>query len=40
MVEDIEIAEKSFGTDVSTLKVRTTRKSPKVVADDFVEILK
>ena len=24
-VEDIDIAEKIFGTDVSTLKVRTTR---------------
>ena len=37
-VEDIDIAEKIFGPNVSTLKVRTTRKSPKVVVDDFIEI--
>ena len=37
-VEYIEIAEKIFGPDVSTLKVRTTRKRPKVVVDDFIEI--
>ena len=37
-VEDIEIGEKIFGPDVSTLKVRTTRKRPKLVVDDFIEI--
>ena len=39
-VEDTEIAEKVFGTDVSTLKVRTTIKRPKVAVDDFIEILR
>ena len=37
-VEDIEMAEKIFGPDVSTLKVKTTRQRPKVVVDDFIEI--
>ena len=35
-VEDIEIAEKIFGPDVSTLKVKTTRQRPKVVVNDFI----
>ena len=38
MAEDIDKAEKNFGTDVSTLKVITTRKWTKVVVDDFIEI--
>ena len=38
MAEDIEIAEKIFGPDVSTLKGITTRKRPKVVVDYFIEI--
>ena len=37
-VEEIEILDKIFGPDVSTLKERTTRQSPKVVVDDFIEI--
>ena len=32
------MAEKIFGTDVSTLKGRTTRKMAKVVVDNFIEI--
>ena len=34
----IEIGEKIFGLNVSTLNVRTTRKRPNVVVDDFIEI--
>ena len=34
-VEDIEIAEKIFGTYMSTLKGITTIKRPKVVVDNF-----
>ena len=37
-VEDIEIAEKVFGPDMSTLKGRTTRQRPKVIVDNFIEI--
>ena len=37
-VEDIEIAEKIFGPDVSTLKVKTTRQRPKVVVNYFIWI--
>ena len=37
-VEDIEIAKKIFGPGVSTLKATTTRKTPKMVVDDFIEI--
>ena len=36
MVEYIDISEKIFGPDVSTLKVRTTGKSPKVVVEVFI----
>ena len=35
-VEDIEIADKIFGPDVSILKVITTRQSPEVVVYDFI----
>ena len=38
MVEYIDIAEKIFGPDVSNLKVRTTRHSPKFVVYNFIEI--
>ena len=37
-VVDIEIAEKIFGPDVSTLKGITTRQRPKVVVNYFIEI--
>ena len=37
-VEDIEIAKKIFGLDVSTLKVRTTRKILKVVVNSIIEL--
>ena len=33
-----EIAEKIFGSDASTLKVRTTRQSSNVFVDYFIEI--
>ena len=35
VIEDIEIAEKIFGPDVSNLKGRIKRQRPKVVVDDF-----
>ena len=38
MVVDIEISEKIFGPDYSTLKVTTTRKLLKVVVDNFIEM--
>ena len=38
MVEDVDIEEKIFGPDASTLKVITIRQTPTVVVDDFVEI--
>ena len=37
-VEDIEIVDKIFGPDVSSLKVITIIQRPKVVVDDFIEI--
>ena len=39
-VENIEIEEKIFGPAVSTLKGRTIRKSPKVVVDHLIEIIR
>ena len=36
--EDIDIVQNIFGSDVSTLKVITTRQIPKVVACDIIEI--
>ena len=38
MVEDIGIMENIFGTDLSTLKGRTTRQRQKLVVDYFIEI--
>ena len=35
-VEDIDIVDKIFGPDVSSLKAITTIQSPKVVVDDFI----
>ena len=37
-VKYIEISEKIFGTDVSTLKGITTRKTPKVFVENFIEM--
>ena len=37
-VEDIQIAEKIFSPDVSTLKLRTTRQRPKLVVEIFIEV--
>ena len=38
-VEDVNIAEKIFGPDMGTLKGKTTRRKPKPVTTDTVEIL-
>ena len=38
MVKYVEIAENIFGNDVSIFKGRTTRKTSKVVADNFIKI--
>ena len=37
-VEYINIAEKIFGPDASTLKGETTRQIPKALVGDFIEI--
>ena len=37
-VEDVNIAEKIFGPDMDTLKGKSTRKKPKPVKSDTVEI--
>ena len=37
-VEDVNIAKKIFGPDMGTLKGKTTRKKPKPVKSDTVEI--
>ena len=37
-VEDVTNAEKIFGKDIGSLKGKTTRKTPKVVKSDEVEI--
>ena len=38
MVEDVEITEKIFGPDVSTLKGITMRQRSKVVVDYFIKV--
>ena len=38
LVEDIGIEDKIFGPNVSTLKIRTTRQSQKLVVDESIEI--
>ena len=37
-VEYIEMTEKIFGPDVSTLNGRTTRQRTNVAVDDFIEM--
>jgi hypothetical protein len=37
-VNDINIAEKIFGPDVSSLKGKSTRRKPKPVRKDLIEI--
>mgnify|MGYP002176679840 FL=1 len=39
-VDDINIAEKIFGPDVSSLKGKSTRQKPKTVREDLIEIPK
>ncbi len=39
-VDDINIAEKIFGPDVSSLKGKSTRQKPKPVREDLIEIPK
>ena len=36
IIEYIDIEEKIFGTNVSTLKGTTTRKIPKMAVEDFI----
>ena len=38
--EDINIAEKIFGIDIGRMKVKTTRRKPAPVVNDYVEIPK
>jgi hypothetical protein len=38
--EDIEISEQIFGKDISSLKGKTTRKTPSPVINDYIEIPK
>ena len=37
-LEDIKICEKIFGPDIYALKGKTTRRAPKVVVNDYVEV--
>ena len=37
-IEDIEIAEQIFGSDIGSLKGKTTRKKPIPVVDDYIAI--
>jgi hypothetical protein len=39
-VEDVNISEKIFGPDMSSLKVKSTRRKPKPVRSDLIEIPK
>jgi hypothetical protein len=36
--QDVEIAEKIFGPDVSTLKGKSTRRKPKIVKYDVIAV--
>ena len=37
-IEDIKIAENIFGPDMATLKGKSTRKTPKPVLQDWIEL--
>ena len=39
-INDIKIAEQIFGKDISTIKGKTVRKTPKVIVNDTIEIPK
>jgi hypothetical protein len=39
-VEDVDISEKIFGPDMSSLKGKSTRQKPKPVRSDLIEIQK
>jgi hypothetical protein len=39
-LEDIKICEKIFGPDIYAMKGKTTRKQPKAVVNDYVEVPK
>ena len=36
--EDLDIAKKIFGPDISSLKGKTTRRKPVPVIEDYIEI--
>ena len=38
MQEDVDIAQKIFGPSISTIKGKSTRKNPKLVIDDSIQI--
>ena len=38
LIEDINIFEKIFGTDIYTLKRKTVRIKPKVAVNDYIKI--
>eukprot|EP00980_Cylindrotheca_fusiformis_P016549 scaffold4962_cov112-Cylindrotheca_fusiformis.AAC.3 len=37
-IEDVKLAEKIFGPDISTIKGKSTRPRPQAVIDDYIEI--
>jgi hypothetical protein len=39
-IDDINLAEKIYGTDIGNLKGKTTRTKPKPVVKDYIEIPK
>ena len=37
-IEDIKIAQNIFGPDMATLKGKSTRRKPKAVLEDWIEL--